>query len=168
MNVLLKLCRSFSQASYNVTLLKESKGKIISGKKIIKWVNDSSLSKKEMGKIDKEKMDTWKRQNIALKEKFKGERWAPKKKLSRTEMGSVRLLREQFPDMTASELGEKFKVSPEAIRRILKSNWKPSEDEDRRIAQRWKKRGEKIKYLYGSTRLGDERVSASTVDPGKK
>ena len=37
-----------------------------------------------------------------------------------------------------------FKVSPEAIRRILKSKWEPNEEEQERRAERWERRGEKI------------------------
>lgn len=46
--------------------------------------------------------------------------------------------------MTTQVLANKFEVSPEAIRRILKSKWRPSaaEEEDRR--ERWERRGESV------------------------
>ena len=57
----------------------------------------------------------------------------------------VRALNAQFPDKyTTPLLAERFKVSPEAIRRILKSKWRPSDEEAKKRQNRWEKRGEKI------------------------
>jgi hypothetical protein len=51
----------------------------------------------------------------------------------------------QFPDKyTTPMLAKEFKVSPEAIRRILKSKWRPTADEAAARNERWTKRGEKI------------------------
>jgi len=44
---------------------------------------------------------------------------------------------------TTAVLAEHFKVSPENIRRILKSKWQPSEEQAERRRQGWEKRGEK-------------------------
>jgi hypothetical protein len=41
-------------------------------------------------------------------------------------------------------LAKEFKVSPEAIRRILKSKWRPTAEEAAARNERWTKRGEKI------------------------
>ncbi|CCE66147.1 hypothetical protein TPHA_0O01800 [Tetrapisispora phaffii CBS 4417] len=118
----------------------------------IKHINNSSLTKKEINLgLSKEAYDTlpeWKKQNIALKKKFNGERWNPLKKLSRLEMNNVKLLKSNFPDMTATQLANQFKVSPETIRRILKSKWTPNEDEIVKLEERWKRRGEKINEMY--------------------
>lgn len=53
-------------------------------------------------------------------------------------------MRSSQPDVYTTEvLANHFKVSPEAIRRILKSKWQPSEDESEDRRKRWEKRGEK-------------------------
>ncbi len=87
----------------------------------------------------------WQIQKEALKEKFGGQTWSPRKKLSPDAMEGVRQLHASQPDkFTTPVLAEHFKVSPEAVRRILKSNWRPSETEDEERRQRWEKRGERI------------------------
>lgn len=51
----------------------------------------------------------------------------------------------QYPDQfTTPVLAKQFGVSPEAIRRILKSKWRPSTDEAEKRNARWDRRGEKI------------------------
>ena len=58
-----------------------------------------------------------------------------------------------------------MKVSPEVIRRILKSNWEPSEEELEDLQQRWKKRGEKINEMYIRGEIG---ASSAIFLPKKK
>ncbi|RJE21967.1 hypothetical protein PHISCL_05709 [Aspergillus sclerotialis] len=90
------------------------------------------------------KREGWQIQKDALKQKFK-EGWSPPKKLSPDAMDGIRQLHAVAPDkFTTPVLAEQFKVSPEAIRRILKSKWQPTEEEaeDRRI--RWRKRHDRI------------------------
>lgn len=149
MNVLRWECCSFLHTGRERLINMAKKGK--SAKEVIKLINRSSLAHMESEILDNSTIPLWKSQKLALRDKFEGKGWNPKKKLSRTEMDSIRLLREQFPDLTASDLGERFKVSPEAIRRILKSKWKPTESENTVIHQRWKERGERIKEMYETT-----------------
>lgn len=87
----------------------------------------------------------WKRQMYALREKFGNEKWQPRKKLSREAMEGIRVLKEHSPELNAGDFAKMFKVSPESIRRILKSSWTPSEDELGKIADRWSRRGERVK-----------------------
>ena len=92
----------------------------------------------------KKKRESWQVQKDALNQKFR-EGWNPPKKLSPDAMDGIRQLHAVAPDkFTTPVLAEQFKVSPEAIRRILKSKWQPTEDEadDRRI--RWRKRHDRI------------------------
>ncbi|PYH78009.1 hypothetical protein BO82DRAFT_249753, partial [Aspergillus uvarum CBS 121591] len=64
-----------------------------------------------------------------LKEKFK-EGWNPPKKLSPDAIEGIRHLHQVAPEQfTTPVLAEQFKVSPEAIRRILKSKWRASDKE---------------------------------------
>ncbi|KAI5458009.1 hypothetical protein BGZ63DRAFT_392443 [Mariannaea sp. PMI_226] len=86
----------------------------------------------------------WKIQKEALKEKFP-EGWNPRKRLSPDALAGIRALNAQFPDVyTTSTLASRFEVSPENIRRILKSKWQPNSDEERRRQDRWYKRGMQI------------------------
>ncbi|EKG10978.1 Neugrin-related protein [Macrophomina phaseolina MS6] len=97
-------------------------------------------------KMDREKKKApWMVQKEALKEKFGKEGWQPRKKLSPDAMDGIRQLHASDPDTyTTPVLANEFKVSPEAIRRILKSKWRPKEEEAEKRAQRWEKRGEQI------------------------
>jgi hypothetical protein len=80
-----------------------------------------------------------------LKEKLGGQAWNPRKKLSPDTMEGIRHLHQTQPDkFTTPVLAEHFKVSPEAIRRILKSKWQPSDAEYEARMLRWDKRGERI------------------------
>lgn len=80
----------------------------------------------------------WKKRAIATKARYGA--WNPTHKLLRDQMANVRLLKEQAPSMTTADLAGHFGVSPEAIRRILRSKWGPSEAAaermDRRAAER--------------------------------
>ncbi|KAF2497863.1 hypothetical protein BU16DRAFT_457452 [Lophium mytilinum] len=89
--------------------------------------------------------EPWMINKAALQKKFGGEKWNPRKKLSPDTMDGIRHLHKQSPDkFTTPVLAEHFKISPEAIRRILKSNWKPSDEEYEDRMRRWEKRGETI------------------------
>ena len=92
----------------------------------------------------KKKPESWQIQKEALKQKFEGG-WNPPKKLSPDALDGIRHLHAMAPDrFTTPVLAEEFKISPEAIRRILKSKWRASEAQmdDRR--KRWEKRHDKI------------------------
>jgi hypothetical protein len=97
--------------------------------------------------------EAWQIQKAALKKKFGDEAWSPKKRISPDALEGIRTLHEKFPEKyTTPVLADQFKISPEAVRRILRSNWRPSDDqvEDRRA--RWDKRGQKI--WTGMSELG--------------
>jgi hypothetical protein len=87
----------------------------------------------------------WQIQKAALKEKLNGEAWNPRKKLSPDAQEGIRHLHQTHPEkFTTAVLSDHFKVSPESIRRILKSKWRPSDEEAEERLARWDKRGEKI------------------------
>ena len=93
----------------------------------------------------KDRREEWQIQKSALSEKFGSAGWMPRKRLSPDTLEGIRALHAQYPDkFTTPILADQFKVSPEAIRRILKSKWRPSEEEEDRRRQRWEKRGENI------------------------
>jgi len=94
--------------------------------------------------IESESREPWQTQKAALKRKFGDVGWHPRKRLSPDTLDGIRALHESDPVAYHTEvLAEHFRVSPEAIRRILRAKWRPNEDEvdDRRL--RWEKRGEK-------------------------
>ncbi|KAL1792787.1 hypothetical protein ACET3X_009294 [Alternaria dauci] len=87
----------------------------------------------------------WAVQKEALKEKLGGAAWNPRKRLSPDTMEGIRHLHMTQPDkFTTPVLAQHFKISPEGIRRILKSKWRPSDEEYEERMERWNKRGERI------------------------
>ena len=88
------------------------------------------------------KKEDWQVQKQALEHKFGDNGWQPRKRLSPDTLEGIRALHHSDPSSyTTATLAGHFQVTPEAIRRILKSKWRPNvkEIEDRR--QRWEKRG---------------------------
>jgi len=86
----------------------------------------------------------WQIQKAALKEKFP-EGWKPRRRLSPDALAGIRALHAQMPEIyTTDALAENFKISPEAIRRILKSNWSPNSEEETERERRWFNRGKSI------------------------
>ncbi|KAG5936263.1 hypothetical protein E4U59_005110 [Claviceps monticola] len=100
----------------------------------------------------------WQIQKEALKEKFP-DGWTPRKRLSPDALAGIRALNAQFPKVyTTQTLADKFKVSPEAIRRVLKSKWAPSAEEEQDRQERWFRRGKQVW----------ERQAALGIKPPKK
>jgi hypothetical protein len=94
------------------------------------------------------KKEPWQIHKAAMKEKFP-EGWNPLKRLSPDAMTGIRALHQQMPEMyTTRVLADHFKVSPEAIRRILKSKWQPSADTQVDREMRWFRRGERVWSRY--------------------
>ncbi|KAI1376076.1 hypothetical protein F4677DRAFT_420228 [Hypoxylon crocopeplum] len=101
-------------------------------------------TKKETDEWIPPKREHWQIQKSALREKFP-EGWSPRKRLSPDALDGIRALHSQFPeDYTTEVLAEKFEVSPEAIRRILRSKWTPNPEEDESRQERWFNRGKNI------------------------
>ncbi|KAJ9141924.1 hypothetical protein NKR23_g7618 [Pleurostoma richardsiae] len=90
------------------------------------------------------KKEPWQIQKDILKKKFP-EGWRPRKRLSPDALEGIRALNAQFPDeYTTEALAEKFEVSPEAMRRILKSKWQPNSEEEEERQERWFNRGKQV------------------------
>lgn len=91
------------------------------------------------------KREPWQIQKEALEKKFGEEGWNPRKRLSPDTIEGIRAMHRQYPDhFTTPVLAHQFGVSPEVIRRILKSKWTPSPEEMEKRRERWDRRGEKI------------------------
>jgi hypothetical protein len=66
--------------------------------------------------------------------------WNPPRKLSREAMEGLRTLHAHDPaQYTTPVLASRFKVSPEAVRRILKSKWQPSDERKKELLVREQK-----------------------------
>ncbi|EJU02395.1 hypothetical protein DACRYDRAFT_37280, partial [Dacryopinax primogenitus] len=68
----------------------------------------------------------WTEHRASLKERFP-EGWNPPRKISREAMNALRLFHQQDPEQfSVPMLAAKFLISPEAVRRILRSRWQPT------------------------------------------
>ncbi|RCI11922.1 hypothetical protein L249_4224, partial [Ophiocordyceps polyrhachis-furcata BCC 54312] len=107
-----------------------------------KTTDDSSRERDGTApQFEKRKKERWMIQKEALKAKFP-EGWKPRKRLSPDALTGIRALHAQFPDIyTTPALADRFKVSVEAIRRILKSNFRPNEEQEEARRERWERRG---------------------------
>ena len=78
----------------------------------------------------------WAQHRASMKAKFpKG--WAPPHKLSRAAMDGLRALHAHDPDtFTTPVLADKFRISPEAVRRILRGKWQPTQEQRVRLLER--------------------------------
>ncbi|KAH9833321.1 uncharacterized protein C8Q71DRAFT_197758 [Rhodofomes roseus] len=78
----------------------------------------------------------------AMKKEFP-EGWAPPRKLSREAMDALRALHATNPEtFTTPMLASQFRISPEAVRRVLKSKWEPSPELRARLAEKERKHRE--------------------------
>jgi Neugrin len=63
--------------------------------------------------------------------------WSPPRKLSREAMDGLRALHGHDPKMFSTPfLASRFKISPEAVRKILRSKWEPDEKRKAEIAKK--------------------------------
>ncbi|KAM0286097.1 hypothetical protein ACHAQH_001105 [Verticillium albo-atrum] len=112
--------------------------------------------------------ENWQLQKDALKKKFP-EGWRPMKRLSPDAVAGIRALHAQFPEeYTTAKLVEKFEVSPEAVRRILKSKWQPSPEEEEERQTRWFRRGKDVWARYAELGMKPPqkwRAEGVTRDP---
>jgi hypothetical protein len=88
--------------------------------------------------------EPWQVRKAALAAKFGDAGWQPQKRLSPDTLEGIRALHRSDPiSYSTAILSEHFKITPDAIRRILKSKWRPNEDEVEDRRQRWERRGVK-------------------------
>ncbi|OJD23622.1 required for respiratory growth protein 9, mitochondrial [Blastomyces percursus] len=103
----------------------------------------STTQKREKPDTPRE-LEPWQIQKQALKKKFP-EGWNPRKRLHPDTLDTIRHLHQQDPTTYSTPaLAQEFKVSPEAIRRILKSKWQPSPEVAAERRERWEKRRKRI------------------------
>ena len=92
----------------------------------------------------KKTMEPWMRDKTALQAKFGAKGWAPNKRLSPDSLEGIRALHSSDPETyDTAMLSQHFQITPEAIRRILKSKWKPQPEEIEKRMERWEARGKR-------------------------
>lgn len=97
---------------------------------------------KELERDHVKSLPEWTKRDRAIKLKYGT--WNPTRKLDRQQIQELRNISKMLPHIKTIQLSEMFKVSPEAIRRILKSKWVPTDhDEDKLLERAEKKRMEK-------------------------
>jgi hypothetical protein len=91
---------------------------------------------------DRPKRENWQIQKSAIQSKFGDSTWQPRKRLSPDTLEGIRALHASDPVTYSTEtLSSQFAVSAENIRRILKSKWRPNDDEREEREKRWERRG---------------------------
>ncbi|EME49522.1 hypothetical protein DOTSEDRAFT_68332 [Dothistroma septosporum NZE10] len=105
------------------------------------------------------KKEPWQVQKAALERKFAERGWQPRKRLSPDTLEGIRALHASDPaSYSTATLAEHFQITPEAIRRVLRSKWRPKPEEIEDRMKRWESRGLR-KW---------EEMSASGVKPPKR
>ncbi|CEQ39139.1 SPOSA6832_00643, partial [Sporobolomyces salmonicolor] len=93
------------------------------------------------GKDEPPHVPEWKKHQQTLRAQFP-DGWAPPKRISREAMDLVRSLHRTAPAVhTVPVLADKFKISPEAVRRVLKSKFElPGDEREKRERKRREER----------------------------
>ncbi|KAG8957261.1 Required for respiratory growth protein 9 mitochondrial [Tulasnella sp. 419] len=112
------------------------------------------------------------RQWLAHRERMKHkypEGWNPTRKLSREAMDGIRMMHAHDPFVhNTAALAHHFEISPEAVRRILKSRWRPDEGKLRKLEERQEMVSEERKQLRAErkerTRKMKERIGGRVDD----
>lgn len=89
-------------------------------------------------------LERWMAEKANLQKKFQGARWEPKKKVSPAAMDGMRAIHKSHPEYTTEKLSQLFELDPDAIRRILKSNWVRDAATDEARMEHWAKRGVRV------------------------
>jgi hypothetical protein len=90
---------------------------------------------------DPRELPIWMLEKAAAEKKYGKEGWSPLRKLSPEALEGIRTLHAQHPDeYTTEKLSDLFEVSPEAIKRILKSKWRPNPDQAIARQEAWERR----------------------------
>ena len=98
----------------------------------------------------------WSQHRASMKANFP-QGWAPPHKLSRAAMDGLRALHAHDPDtFTTPVLADKFCISPEAVRRILRGKWEPTQARRARLLERERRqRQDRIRSRSAAERSGE-------------
>ncbi|GAA5960047.1 hypothetical protein JCM3765_006146 [Sporobolomyces pararoseus] len=133
-------------------------------KELQRWerMTGEKFSAKDKGIEQEQELPDWKKHKLALKEKFP-QGWAPPKRISREAMDLLRTLHKVDPNVNSVPvLAQRFKISPEAVRRVLKSRFELSRGErEKREIRRKEERQRQIES-------GDHQTEAWSGDRGRE
>ncbi|KAH9813307.1 hypothetical protein DFH28DRAFT_975446 [Melampsora americana] len=88
-------------------------------------ISSTQAPKSDLTQLPSRRKPEWLIQKQALKESFPTG-WNPPKKISRPAMSLLKSLHKEDPyQFSLTMLSDRFKISPEAVRRILRSKWIP-------------------------------------------
>ncbi|KAG8851779.1 Required for respiratory growth protein 9 mitochondrial [Serendipita sp. 405] len=113
--------------------------------KIPIWARPASLTLERRAQPKAPGGVSWSQHRANIKTLYP-EQWNPSKKVSREAMDAIRELHKADPEKYPSwVLAQRFNISPEAARRILKSKWRISEEEKAaKVVKERKTRAERI------------------------
>ncbi|GBB85024.1 hypothetical protein RclHR1_01160018 [Rhizophagus clarus] len=95
---------------------------------------------------ENENLPGWLKHKFAMKERIGFKHWKPHKRVNREIMDKIRWLHNQFPEeYNAEKLSNHFKISPESIRRIIKSKFIPNSEILERQEQKYREKLIKFK-----------------------
>lgn len=86
-------------------------------------------------------LESWMVNKAILQAKFRGAQWDSKKKLSPAAREGIKTLHKNHPEYTTAKLSELFEISPEVVRRVLRSKWEPDTETQEARLQHWVRRG---------------------------
>eukprot|EP01135_Chromosphaera_perkinsii_P002943 Nk52_evm54s230 gene=Nk52_evmTU54s230 len=124
-------------------------------------LNHAGLYSKEKEK-KKRKQESWMSSKKNSKSKERTGPWKPKKVLSREDMTNLKRMRQV--GLTKRQLAEKFKISYQAVSRILHSKFEPDEKRLAKVEAAQKKRAEEQMKLNSAKR----KTKGSAGEPGQK
>ncbi|EER39371.1 mitochondrion organization and biogenesis protein [Histoplasma capsulatum H143] len=129
--------------------------------------SSKSATQKRENSDNPRELEPWQIQKRALKKKFP-EGWNPRKRLHPDTLDTIRHLHQQDPaTYSTPALAQEYKVSPEAIRRILKSKWRPSPEIAAERRERWEKRHQRIWNQLSEIGVRPHRPSFADVSDTK-
>lgn len=121
-----------------------------------------------------QRLPPWQIQKLALARKYP-DGWAPMSKLSHEAQHGLRLLHAADPDrFDVATLGKRFRISPESVRRILRSKWRPTEEAAQRQNMRarqqhvkgaWQREADEIAALRESLSVETEPPRTAKAAP---
>ncbi|KAK6535341.1 Required for respiratory growth protein 9 mitochondrial [Orbilia ellipsospora] len=101
----------------------------------------------------------WQRHKDAVRDKLGGSQWKPFSRLSPAAVATLKQLKAENKGMKVEEFAPIFKISPDAMRRILRSKWTPTAKEEESRMERWKKRGDQVWQKWADDGMVETRES---------
>lgn len=91
--------------------------------------------------------------------------WSPPRKLSREAMDIVRQLHRTDPETFSTPiLAERFRISPEAVRRILKSKWEPTAEKRTAMIVQERKQKEELRQKTRAERQSKKNMQGMNLE----